>query len=466
MVSVRLTEQLKRVKDVLTTWKKVDERVSKLCPSTAAKNPSPGTACSDGKITDGLVGFLSGNFSENTWRDEYLGVNATVNKGAEEGAAAEKADSSDGVKFQGAWAEWPVGKQGENQLYHFANHKFTLVATVSFEGEPKEGSPIPLMGAKINDGDRNPVLLGMSYNKKEKKWILLCGGQTTTEHSSHSETDNAQYQVAIVLQNGTQGFAYVDGQRVWNAQCELENTNSKGISHFYIGGDGGNTEGQGSVSVTVSNVLLYNRPLDEAEITALNAKLSIPKATEAKTVKATPPEVTEPATLKTETLSFLGGQQETEQDPLGTSENAGSGGLFVSGLPTATNSPAAKESEDQSASGTSPSGNKNVDGTPSSDADPAVVTVGGDTVQGDGSPQTPEESVSSGEDGVTAEGTDGQGEEGIHSQAGEVNATALNSSLGNLSQGNNSDACTVIGSGLLQLPSLLLLLGLWGFAAQ
>ncbi|RNF05431.1 trans-sialidase, partial [Trypanosoma cruzi] len=426
MLSVRLTEQLQRVKEMLTTWKKVDDRVSKLCPSSnPAKDASPENACATDKITDGLVGFLSGNFSDNKW-NEYLGVNATVKKGAEEGAAAEKADSSDGVKFHGAWAEWPVGKQGENQLYHFANHKFTLVATVSFEGEPKEGSPIPLMGAKINDGDRNPVLLGMSYNKKEKKWILLCGGQTTTEHSSHSETDNAQYQVAIVLQNGTQGFAYVDGQRVWNAQCELENTNSKGISHFYIGGDGGNTEGQGSVSVTVSNVLLYNRPLDEAEITALNAKLSIPKATEAKTVKATPPEVTEPATLKTETLSILGGQQETEQDPLGTSENAGSGGLFVSGLPTATNSPAAKESEDQSASGTSPSGNKNVDGTPSSDADPAVVTVGGDTVQGDGSPQTPEESVSSGEDGVTAEGTDGQGEEGIHSQAGEVNATALN----------------------------------------
>ncbi|EKG00419.1 trans-sialidase, putative, partial [Trypanosoma cruzi] len=231
------------------------------------------------------------------------------------------------------------------------------------------------MGAKMNDGDNNPVPLGLSYNK-EKKWILLCGGGTSSEeHSSHWKPDTA-HQVAIVLRNGNQGSAYVDGRRVGgDAQCELENTNSKGISHFYIGGDGGNTEGQGGVSVTVSNVLLYNRPLDEAEITALNAKLSIPKATEAKTVKVTQPEETEPATLKTETLSILGGQQETEQDPLGTSENAGSGGLFVSGLPTATNSPAAKESEDQSASGTSPSGNKNVEGTPSSDADPAVVTV-------------------------------------------------------------------------------------------
>ncbi|EKG00240.1 trans-sialidase, putative, partial [Trypanosoma cruzi] len=58
MVSVRLTEQLKRVKEVLTTWKEVDGRVSKLCLiSSTAKDASTGTACSDGKITDGLVGF-------------------------------------------------------------------------------------------------------------------------------------------------------------------------------------------------------------------------------------------------------------------------------------------------------------------------------------------------------------------------------------------------------------------------
>ncbi|RNC43627.1 trans-sialidase, partial [Trypanosoma cruzi] len=36
MVSVRLTAQLQRVKEVLATWKKVDERVSKLCPTESA----------------------------------------------------------------------------------------------------------------------------------------------------------------------------------------------------------------------------------------------------------------------------------------------------------------------------------------------------------------------------------------------------------------------------------------------
>ncbi|PBJ70889.1 trans-sialidase [Trypanosoma cruzi cruzi] len=280
MVSVRLTEQLKRVKDVLVTWKKVDDRVSKLCPSTAAKNPSTSNGCGAVKITDGLVGFLSGNFSGNTWRDEYLGVNATVKKGTN-GVAAGYADF---VTFHGAWAEWPVGSQGENQLYHFANYNFTLVATVSVHGEPKEGSSIPLMGATMND-NKKTVLLGLSYGK-EGKWQVLCGGKTTKELRSNWEPETT-HQVAIVLRNGTQGSAYVDGQLVGDAPCELNNADSKGISHFYIGGDGGSAGSKEDVPVTATNVLLYNRPLGDNEIRVLNAsKISIPKLTDLKTLAA------------------------------------------------------------------------------------------------------------------------------------------------------------------------------------
>ncbi|RNE98344.1 trans-sialidase, partial [Trypanosoma cruzi] len=168
MFSVLLTEQLQRVKEMLTTWKKVDDLVSKLCTSSATEDASSGNACTTVKITDGLVGFLSGNLSDGTWKDEYLGVNATVNK--KEGSAS----TENGVAFtgSGAWAEWPVGSQGENQLYHFANYNFTLVATVSVHGEPKGDNSIPLMGAKMND-DVKTVLLGLSYNGGGK-WILLC----------------------------------------------------------------------------------------------------------------------------------------------------------------------------------------------------------------------------------------------------------------------------------------------------
>ncbi|EKG02288.1 trans-sialidase, putative, partial [Trypanosoma cruzi] len=209
MVSVRLTEQLKRVKDVLTTWKEVDERVSKLCPSENAKNDAPtGTACPTDKITDGLVGFLSGNFSGTTWKDEYLGVNATVKKG-------EVTSTDNGVRFtgRGAWAEWPVGKQVGNQLYHFANYNFTLLATVSIDKVPEEVTSISLVGAKLNGDGENTVLLGLSYNDKEKKGILLCGGGENKKYSSDWETKTSEH-VVVLLRNGNQGSTYVDGQRV------------------------------------------------------------------------------------------------------------------------------------------------------------------------------------------------------------------------------------------------------------
>ncbi|KAF8288504.1 putative trans-sialidase, Group V [Trypanosoma cruzi] len=255
MVSVRLTAQLQRVKKVLTTWREVEERVSQLClTSSAAVSKSTDTACTTDKITDGLVGFLSGSFSENTWRDEYLGVDATV-KGNDGGATK----TSDGVTFKGrgAWAEWPVGAQGENQLYHFANYKFTLLATVSIHNLPRGDTSIPLMGVRLDGGKK---LMELSYDS-QNKWRVLCSDGTTKKLKSTWATET-QYQVAIVLQNGIQGTVYVDGQRVCgSAQRGLEATESQEISHFYIGGDGGSAGGQGYVSVTVRNVMLYNRPL-------------------------------------------------------------------------------------------------------------------------------------------------------------------------------------------------------------
>ncbi|EKF29050.1 trans-sialidase, putative [Trypanosoma cruzi marinkellei] len=73
MVSVLLKKELERVKEVLVTWKEVDERVSQLCPtSSAEQDKSTGNACAD-KITDGLVGFLSGNFSDKNGRTSTSG---------------------------------------------------------------------------------------------------------------------------------------------------------------------------------------------------------------------------------------------------------------------------------------------------------------------------------------------------------------------------------------------------------
>ncbi|EAN95531.1 putative trans-sialidase, Group V [Trypanosoma cruzi] len=375
MVSARLTAQLEKVKEVLKTWKKVDERVSQMC--TSEKVTSSETACSAAMPVDGLVGFLSGNFSENTWRDEYLGVNATVNN--KEGA--EQVDS--GVKFRGAWAEWPVGSQGQNQLYHFANHKFTLVATVSIDGEPKGNTPIPLLGVRAgsNGGKK---LFGLSYNGGDK-WQLLCGGGKNKEISSTWKR-GTKHQVAIVLRNGTHGSAYVDGKRLGkDAQCELKNTDSEGISHFYIGGDGGsadNTRSREVVSVTVTNVLLYNRP-----------------------------------------LTFSGGNAEVEE---------------------VTDSPSAEPA--------SPFVARNQNAAPPATI-PPEAPVGQTTLQqpqheGKGQNATAEESATTQEVPATT------------SQGSVEKAAASNSHAAGEAR---DDAGIMRESGLL--PSLLLLLGLWGFAA-
>ncbi|EKF32206.1 trans-sialidase, putative [Trypanosoma cruzi marinkellei] len=259
MFSVRLTAQLQRVKEVLATWKEVDERVSQLCTTLLATKGFLGRgACSADKVTAGLVGFLFGNFSDNTWRDEYLGVNAKVHNNDDE-ANTKATVTTDGVQFHGAWAEWPVGKQGENQLYHFANYDFTLVATVSIHEVPKEEGPIPLMGVRSGSNGENR-LMELSYDS-EKKWQVLCSDGTTKRLKSTWEKDTTHH-VAIVLQNGNQGSVYVNGKRVCgNAQREMGAAQSKEISHFYIGGDGGSTGSREDVSVTVKNVLLYNRPL-------------------------------------------------------------------------------------------------------------------------------------------------------------------------------------------------------------
>ncbi|KAF8278570.1 putative trans-sialidase, Group V [Trypanosoma cruzi] len=417
MVSVLLTEQLQRVKKVLATWKEVDDHVSLLCATLlAAKDRPTANACGAVKITDGLVGFLSDNFSEKVWRDEYLGVNATIKNGA---AAA--TGPSDGVKFtgRGAGAQWPVGKQGENQLYHFANYKFTLVATVSIHGVPEGNTPIPLMGVRAGaDGEKK--LIELSYDS-EKKWQVLCGNGNPKELGSIGEKETAQH-VVILLRNGIQCTAYVDGQRVGDAQCELGSGESNEISHFYIGGDGENADNKEGVSVTVRNVLLYNRPWDDTEIGAFNPnKANVPVEVD--------------GSVEVDAIQSSGGGTEEQGQLLGSS---GAGGASTTAVSTITTpSAGGEESVMQVVSGSSSDGNKNVGGGSFSDGDPTVET--------------------------REEGTNGQEEE-VNTQVREVNATAVSSSLGNVSQENISDAGTVCGSGLL--PSLLLLLlGLWGFAA-
>ncbi|RNF08230.1 trans-sialidase, partial [Trypanosoma cruzi] len=181
----------------------------------------------NGRIpTDEPVGFLSGSFSENTWRDEYLGVNATVTNG--------KRRVPNGWTFKGSWAEWPVGDMGQTVPYYFANNAFTLVATVSIHEVPKEdSSPIPLIGVKMNDTD-STVPFGLSYTH-EKKWQVIPGNSGVPEYFYEWEP-NETYQVGLRM-NSYCWIAFVDREEI---DCTKYNTSLfdlHRISHFYIGGD-------------------------------------------------------------------------------------------------------------------------------------------------------------------------------------------------------------------------------------
>ncbi|EKG00326.1 trans-sialidase, putative, partial [Trypanosoma cruzi] len=245
---------------------------------------------------------------------------------------------------------------------------------------PEEGS-IPLIGAKLDDNGKT-VLLGLSYNN-EKKRAVLCSGGKTREHSSTWEPDTA-HQVAIVLQNGTQGSAYVDGEHVGNVQCELETTDSKEISHFYIGGDRGSAEGQEGqegVSVTVTNVLLYNHPLTSEEIGALNPnKAPIPPLVKE---PSTPSPVASasiipPITPVTKNAQMAGtsstpaGTHLTEREqPMGSS-GADTGGASTSAVSAVSTPSAEKDSVKQVASGKSSDGAQTVDGGSTADGEPTM----------------------------------------------------------------------------------------------
>ncbi|EKG00269.1 trans-sialidase, putative, partial [Trypanosoma cruzi] len=275
---------------------------------------------------------------------------------------------------RGGVARWQAG---ENQLYHFANYNFTLVATVSIDNVREEDTSIPLMGVRVGStGNENSVLLGLSYDSG-KKWHVLCGDKNPEELGSTWEKEKTQH-VVILLRNGTQGTAYVDGQRVGrNEECALGNGGSKEILHFYIGGDGKNAENKGdvsvSVTVTVRNVLLYNRPWDDDEIAAFNPNKD-----------PTPSPVNAPS--QGTAIQPSGGGKEEQGQSLGSS---GVNGVSAPTVSSAKTSSGGEGSASQLVSQESSDGSKSVGGASSPGSDAAVETRDRSTVQGDGSSQTP-----------------------------------------------------------------------------
>ncbi|ESS60899.1 trans-sialidase [Trypanosoma cruzi Dm28c] len=269
LVAVRLTEKLERIKEVVKRWKDLDSALQTRSYGSSGTVDLPTKGMCNGRVpTDGLVGFLSGNFSENTWRDEYLGVNATVTNG--------KRRVPNGWTFKGpgAGAVWPVGDMGQTVPYYFANNKFTLVATVSIHEVPQSGSsPVPLIGVKMND-TKGTVLFGLSYTH-DKKWLAI------PENSGNAEDigvwkPNKTYQVVLRMDDSDFWTVFVNREEILQARYDDHLFNSHRISHFYIGGDSKNQSATGG-HVTVTNVMLYNERLFDDNLRKLNAsKVTIP----------------------------------------------------------------------------------------------------------------------------------------------------------------------------------------------
>ncbi|EKF29816.1 trans-sialidase, putative, partial [Trypanosoma cruzi marinkellei] len=229
----RLTEELNTIKLVLSTWAELDAFFSKSSVPTA-----------------GLVGFLSNAASDRTWIDEYRCVNATVTKAAK---------VAYGFKFtgSGSGATWPMKSRGDKNHYGFVNQNFTIVAMVIIHLVPNVSTS--LLGAGLGDGERTKFI-GLSYGK-EKKWETVFQGTKTASNSTWEP--EREYLVALVLQGGNKGSVYVDGVLVGSsATLTTPDTRGREITHFYIGGD----EGESGSHVTVKNVLLYNQLLDVGEI--------------------------------------------------------------------------------------------------------------------------------------------------------------------------------------------------------
>ncbi|KAF8308171.1 putative trans-sialidase, Group VIII [Trypanosoma cruzi] len=275
LVALRLTEKLERIKEVVKTWKDLDGALKTCSPGSSATVGLPKKGMCNGPVpTDELVGFLSGNFSENTWRDEYLGVNATVTNGEKR--------VPNGLTFQGsgAGAVWPVGEMGQTVPYYFANNKFTLVATVSIHEVPQSGS-IPLMGVRMND-TKGTVLFGLSYTH-EKEWLAITEDAVDPEDVDDAEDvgdivkwePNRTYQVALRMDD-EEWTVFVDKEEIHQKSYNQRLFDTHRILHFYIGGDSKDQSATGG-HVTVTNVMLYNEKLWGDKLYKLNAsKVTIP----------------------------------------------------------------------------------------------------------------------------------------------------------------------------------------------
>ncbi|KAF5215682.1 hypothetical protein ECC02_011606 [Trypanosoma cruzi] len=252
----RLTEELNTIKSVLNTWVQLDASFSESSVPTA-----------------GLVGFLSNTTSSgDTWIDGYRCMNASVTKAAK---------VKDGFKFTGTGsrATWPVNSRWDIKQYGFVDYNFTIVATATIHQFPSESTT--LLGASLRGGS-GTKFIGLSYGANGK-WETVFEGKKTVQGGTWEP--GREYQVALMLQDGKKGLVYVDGVLVGSsAMLPTPEKRWTEVSYFYFGGD----EGESGSNATVTNVFLYNRPLNSTEIRAIKDRIPVSTRASEPQVKIAP----------------------------------------------------------------------------------------------------------------------------------------------------------------------------------
>ncbi|KAF8291418.1 putative trans-sialidase, Group II [Trypanosoma cruzi] len=237
----RMTEELKKINSVLSTWAQKEIFFSSFSIPTA-----------------GLVAVLSDTASGDTWNDEYLCLNATVTKGRKVKDGLKLTESNSGVM-------WPVNIPDDNVRHISLSHDFTVVASVTIENVPSEDAP--LLGAIFGDNNSSHTM-GILYTA-DKEWMTMFKYKKKTK--SGTWEPGKEYQVALMLQ-GNKSFVYIDGESLGEEETLLTGERPLELAGFCFGACG-----MQNSPVTVKNVCLYNRPLNPTEMTAIKDRKPVPK---------------------------------------------------------------------------------------------------------------------------------------------------------------------------------------------
>ncbi|EKG00579.1 trans-sialidase, putative, partial [Trypanosoma cruzi] len=308
-----LAEELSTIKSVLKTWAQKDTFFSSLSIPTA-----------------GLVAVLSNaSASDDTWNDEYLCLNATVTN-------ATKVKDGFQLTEPESRVMWLVNIPGDNVRHVSLSHNFTLVASVTIEEAPSEKTP--LLTALLGDAEP-PYFMRLSYTA-DNKWETMFKGETkpTTERSRPWEPKK-EHQVALML-HGNKASVYIDGESLEEEVLLTDGTPLEPFGFCFGACDFGDEEEDSPKKigkkphVTVTNVFLYNRPLNSTERTAIKDRKPVPKRAPEPQVKIAPKTVAPaapavpgprevPAALGTTTV---GRTANTQNAPAGRLASAGNEG--------------------------------------------------------------------------------------------------------------------------------------------